>query len=60
MGYLGSSPAKLEDDDEWDDVNQSCGLWGSLITSNAGVEYEGKGGKYAYGPWEEMDSKLNS
>lgn len=46
VGNLGSSPAKLEDDDEWDGVNESRRLWGSLITSNAGVEYEGEGGKH--------------
>lgn len=60
MGYLGSGPAELEDNDEWDGINHSCGLWGFLITTNAGVEYEGKGGKHAYCSWEEMDSKLNS
>lgn len=48
VGYLGSSPAKLEDDDEWDGVNESRRLWGSLITSHTGVEYEGEGGKHTY------------
>ncbi|KAL0186083.1 hypothetical protein M9458_017753, partial [Cirrhinus mrigala] len=60
VGYLSSSPAKLEDDDKRDGVNKSRGLWGFLIASNAGVEYEGKGDKHAYCSCEEMDSKLNS
>lgn len=45
VGYLGSSPAKLEDDDEWDDVEECRRLWGALITPDTGVEYEGEGGK---------------
>lgn len=53
MGDLCGCPAKLEDDDEGEVVDEGCPLWRVLLAGQAGVEDEGEGHKNARGAWEE-------
>ena len=50
MGDLGGGPAKLEDDDEGDEIGETHPVWGVHVTTQAWVEDEGEGNKHAKGP----------